>query len=124
MRMDAVFVEPEPCAWMASRLLTVEPCIPRGMPWISAFVGTLSHLGLDSIMHAEVKALLSYIFWELHSGCHIPRGAPRLVRCSGGSSVEHRVTCSALSGASARATVNACAGRSIVFPEALLRFLA
>ena len=65
----------KPCEWILSwwnrnlapgwqcRLLAVEPCIPRGTAWISAFVGTLSHLGLDSIMHADVEAL-----WPIFSG--------------------------------------------------------
>lgn len=58
----------KPCEWMLSwwnrnlagwqrRLLAVEPCIPRRTAWISALVGTLSHIGLDAIMHTDVEAL-------------------------------------------------------------------
>lgn len=65
----------KPCEWMLSwwnrnlapgwqrRLLAVKPCIPRETAWISALVGTLSHLGLDSIMHTDVEAL-----WPILSG--------------------------------------------------------
>lgn len=65
----------KPCEWMLSwfnrnlvpgwqrRLFAVEPSIPRGTAWISALVSTLSHLGLDSIMHTDVEA-----FWPILSG--------------------------------------------------------
>lgn len=65
----------KPCEWMLSwfnrklapgwqrRLFAVEPSIPRGTAWISALVGTLSHLALDSIMHTDVEAL-----WPILSG--------------------------------------------------------
>jgi hypothetical protein len=58
-----------PCEWLLRwwsgklapgwqrRWLAVEPRIPIGTAWVSAFIGTLSHLGLDSIMHADVQAL-------------------------------------------------------------------
>lgn len=71
----AALVGRKPCEWMLSRwsrnlatgwqrrLLTVEPCIPHRTAWVSALVGTLSHLGLDSIMHTDVEAL-----WPLLSG--------------------------------------------------------
>jgi hypothetical protein len=45
------------------RWLAVGPGIPRGTAWLSALVGTFSHLGLDSIMHTDVEAL-----WPLISG--------------------------------------------------------
>lgn len=51
--------------WQA-RWLAVEPRISRSTAWISALIGTLSHLGLDSIMHADVEAL-----WPIIAGNQI-----------------------------------------------------
>ena len=45
------------------RWLSVETRIPRNTAWLSALIGTFSHLGLDSIMHTDVEAL-----WPLISG--------------------------------------------------------
>lgn len=46
-----------------TRWLTVEPGVARSTAWLSALIGTLSHLALDSIMHADVHAL-----WPIASG--------------------------------------------------------
>ena len=68
----------KPCEWMLCsfnrnlapgwqrRWLAVEPGISRATAWISALVGTLSHLALDSIMHTDVEAL-----WPFLSGNRI-----------------------------------------------------
>jgi hypothetical protein len=49
-----------------TRWLAVEPRISRSTAWISALIGTLSHLALDSIMHTDVEAL-----WPIISGNQI-----------------------------------------------------
>lgn len=71
----AAFFGRKPCEWLLhwwnrhlspgwqNRLFAVEPYIPRVRAWIGALVGTLSHLALDSIMHADVQAL-----WPILSG--------------------------------------------------------
>lgn len=46
-----------------TRWLAVEPGISRSTAWLSALIGTFSHLALDSIMHADVHAL-----WPIISG--------------------------------------------------------
>jgi len=46
------------CRWLA-----VETRISRSTAWLSALIGTFSHLGLDSIMHTDVEAL-----WPLIPG--------------------------------------------------------
>ena len=63
----------KPCEWMLAwwnrqlssgwqtRWLAVEPRIPRSTAWLSALIGTFSHLGLDSIMHTDVEALWPFI---------------------------------------------------------------
>jgi hypothetical protein len=45
------------------RYLAVEPKITTRAAWTGALIGTLSHLGLDSIMHADIEPL-----WPLVSG--------------------------------------------------------
>ena len=71
----AALFGPKPCEWALvwwnrnlapgwqRRMLAVEPRISSASAWISALIGTLSHLGLDSIMHADVHAL-----WPIISG--------------------------------------------------------
>ena len=49
-----------------TRWLAVEPSISRSTAWISALIGTLSHLALDSIMHTDVEAL-----WPIIAGNQI-----------------------------------------------------
>lgn len=68
----------KPCelllAWWNRRLsagwqahwLTVAPGITKPVAWISALIGTLSHLALDSIMHLDVHAL-----WPFVAGNHL-----------------------------------------------------
>lgn len=46
-----------------TRWLLVVPSISKTTAWLSALVGTLSHIALDSIMHADVEAL-----WPIISG--------------------------------------------------------
>ncbi len=43
------------------RWLAVEPEITKTAAWVSALIGTLSHLALDSIMHPDVHALWPFI---------------------------------------------------------------
>ncbi len=49
-----------------TRWLAVEPRISRSTAWISALIGRLSHLALDSIMHTDVEAL-----WPIIAGNQI-----------------------------------------------------
>jgi hypothetical protein len=49
-----------------TRWIAVEPRISRSTAWISALIGTLSHLALDSIMHTDVEAL-----WPIIAGNQI-----------------------------------------------------
>ncbi|NJD24847.1 MAG: hypothetical protein FIB06_05520 [Betaproteobacteria bacterium] len=41
--------------------LAVAPQITKSVAWVSALVGTLSHLALDSIMHLDVHALWPFV---------------------------------------------------------------
>jgi hypothetical protein len=51
--------------WQA-RWLAVDPTITKTAAWVSAVVGTLSHIALDSIMHTDVEAL-----WPIVAGNHV-----------------------------------------------------
>jgi membrane-bound metal-dependent hydrolase YbcI (DUF457 family) len=42
-------------------MLAVDPLITKLAAWISALVGTLSHIALDSIMHVDVEALWPFV---------------------------------------------------------------
>ncbi len=44
-----------------TRWLAVDPPISKTTAWVSALVGTLSHIALDSIMHVDVEALWPFV---------------------------------------------------------------
>ena len=44
-----------------TRWLAVDPPISKTTAWISALIGTLSHIALDSIMHVDVEALWPFV---------------------------------------------------------------
>jgi hypothetical protein len=44
-----------------TRWLLVEPEITKTTAWVSALIGTLSHIALDSVMHLDVRALWPFI---------------------------------------------------------------
>ena len=44
-----------------TRWLAVDPPISRTTAWVSALIGTLSHIALDSIMHVDVEALWPFV---------------------------------------------------------------
>ena len=44
-----------------TRWFLVEPEITKTTAWVSALIGTLSHLALDSVMHHDVHALWPFI---------------------------------------------------------------
>lgn len=61
-----------PCEWglrlwnsrlspAQARWLGVETSISRSAAWASAFVGTLSHLLLDGVMHADLRLLWPFV---------------------------------------------------------------
>jgi hypothetical protein len=62
-----------------TRWLAVDPSISRTAAWVSALVGTLSHIALDSLMHVDVEALWPFVAGNrfqgvisldtLHSAC-------------------------------------------------------
>jgi len=57
-----------------TRWLTVDPPISKTTAWVSALVGTLSHIALDSIMHVDVEALWPFVTGNRVQGV-IPLGA-------------------------------------------------
>ncbi len=72
--MVAAMLGRRPCEWglrqwnsrlspAQARWLGVDAAIGRGAAWTGAFLGTLSHLALDAVMHVDVHPL-----WPLMQG--------------------------------------------------------